>query len=119
HRVGDVAWADRAVKLAAVAGLTDQDEGFSVELLTDDFGFLLLLEIARFELRFLSLEIVAIGLCGAQRLLLRQEKVAGEAVLHLHFVAHLAELFDAFKQYHLHGTLTSEHKEEAPCSARA
>src|SRR4029077_4370245 len=115
----DVAGTDGAIQLTAITGLTDEDERFSVELLADDFCFFLLLEVARFKLRLLTLEIIAIGPGGAQCLLLRQEKVAGKAVLHLHFVAHLAELFDAFEQNHLHGTLTSEHREAAPCSARA
>ena len=94
---------DRAVELAAVAGLAQQDEGLAVQLLGDLLGFLLAFQIARFQLRLLGLEIFAVGLGGAQRLLLRQQEVAGEAVLDAHFVAHLAELLDAFEQDHLHG----------------
>ena len=61
------------------------------------------LQVAGFELRLLGLEIFAVGLGGAQGLLLRQQEIAGEAVLDPHFVAHLAELLDPFEQNHLHG----------------
>ena len=105
NRIGDVAGRDRAIKLAAVAGLAQQHEGLAVELARDLFGFFLALEIARFQLRALGFEIVEVGFGRAQRLLLRQQEVAGEAVLHLHHIAHLAELFDAFEQDHLHGCL--------------
>ena len=113
--VGDVAGRDRAVKLAAVAGLADQDEGLAVQLLGDGLGVLLALQIVGFELRLLGLEIFAVGLGGAQRLLLGQQEVAGEAVLDPDFVAHLAELLDPFEQNHLHGRLlTSRRRAAAP-----
>ena len=94
---------DRTVELAAVAGLAQQHEVLAVQLLGDLLGFPLALQIVRFELRLLGLEVFAVRLGGAQGLLLGQQEVAGEAVLDLHFVAHLAELFDAFEQDHLHG----------------
>ena len=45
----------------------------------------------------------AIGFGGAERLALRQEKVAGEAVLDGDDVAHLAEAPNALEQDDLHG----------------
>src|SRR3546814_2202327 len=42
------------------------------------------------------------SLARAQRLALRQQEVAGEAGLHLHHVAHLAELLDSLQQDHVH-----------------
>ena len=66
------------------------------------FRLRLQLEIAGLELRALALEALAIGLGGAERLALRQEEIAGEAVLDGHHVAHLAEAADALKKDHLH-----------------
>ena len=101
--VRDVARGNGAVQLAAVARLTQQNERLAGELLRDGFGVLLALEVVGFELRLLGGEIFAVRLGGAQGFLFGQQEVAGEAVLHLHFVAHLAELFDAFEQDDLHG----------------
>ena len=87
----------------------------AVQLLGDGFGVLLALQIVGFQLRLLGLEIFPVGLGGAQRLLLGQQEVAGEAVLDADFVAHLAQLLDPFEQNDLHGqALTSRHKEAAP-----
>jgi hypothetical protein len=115
-RGGDVARRDRAVKLAAVACLADQDKGLAVQLVRDLLGLALELEVMGLELGLLSLEIFAVGLGGAQGLPLWQQEVAGEAVLHLHLVAHLAELLDPFEQNDLHGSgsLTSRHRAAAP-----
>jgi hypothetical protein len=77
-------------------------KALAVELLGDLFRFALLLEIARFELDFHVVEARAVFLGGAQRLAFRQEKVAGEAVLDTHHVAHLAKLGDALEQDHFH-----------------
>ena len=60
------------------------------------------LEIARLELRPLALEALAVGFGGAQRLALRQQKVAREAVLDGDHVAHLSEAPDALEQNDLH-----------------
>ena len=115
HRVGDVARRHRTIELAAVAGLTDQDERLAAQLLGDGFGVLLAFQIVGFQMRLLGLEIIAVGLGGPQRLLLGQQEIAGKAVLDADFVAHLAQLFDAFEQDHLHGsTLTSRHRAAAP-----
>jgi hypothetical protein len=45
----------------------------------------------------------AVGLVGAERLLLRQKEIARETVANSHFVADGAEIFDAFKKDDLHG----------------
>ena len=49
------------------------------------------------------LEPLAVVLAGPERLLLRQQKVAGKTGLHLHHIAHLPELFDALEQDHFNG----------------
>jgi hypothetical protein len=103
HDLGDVARADRAVELAAVAGLADDDEAFAGELAGDGFGFRFQFEIAGLELRALALEALAVGRGGSERLALRQQEIAGEAVLDGHHVAHLAKPADALKKDHLHG----------------
>ena len=63
----------------------------------DGLGFLLELEVVGFELRALGLEVGAVVVGGAQRLLLRQQEVACVAVLDVDDVAHLAEAADALK----------------------
>src|SRR5205085_12505243 len=47
-------------------------------------------------------ELGAVVLRGAQRLALRQQEIACEAVFHAHDFAHLSELADAFEQDHFH-----------------
>src|SRR5262245_48842148 len=69
---GDVAGRNRAVELAGVAGLADNDEALSVELGRHGLGVALELEVARFELGALALEALAIGFGSAQRLALGQ-----------------------------------------------
>ena len=115
-RIGDVARGDRAVKLAAVAGLAHQRRRSCRRASRPTFSASLLRSRLRASsCAFWRLEIFAVGLGGAQRLLLRQQEVAGKAVLHLHLVAHLAELLDAFEQDHLHGrSPTSRRKAAAP-----
>ncbi len=71
-------------------------------------GFRLALEVAGFELGALAFELLLVGLVGAQRLALRQEEVAGEAVLDLDGVAHLAEAGNAFEKNDFHGLVLSE-----------
>ena len=65
-------------------------------------GFRLALEVARLELRALAFELLLVGFVGAQRLALRQQEVAGEAVLDLDGVAHLAEAGNAFEKNDFH-----------------
>ena len=78
-------------------------------------GFFLEFEIARFQLGALSLEDGDVGFGGAERFFLRQKEIAREAVFHFHDIAHLAELFDAFEQDHLHGgVLTSRRRAAEP-----
>ena len=52
--------------------------------------------------RAVGFEQLAVGFVGAQRLLARQQVIAGEAVLDLHHVADGAELLDALKQNDFH-----------------
>ncbi len=97
-RLGDVARRDRAVELAALAGLADDDDAQPVELAGDRFRLALAIEVGGLELRPLGLEIGEVRLGRPHRLLLRQEVVAGKARLHVDDLAHLAKLFDAFEQ---------------------
>ena len=99
---GDVARRHRAIKLAGVAGRADGDEDFAFQLLGDGLGLFLELEVVGFELRALGLEVGAVVLGRAQRLLLRQQEVARVAILDVDDVAHLAEAADALKQNNLH-----------------
>ncbi len=69
-------------------------------------GFLLGVAAARsvvgFDARAVGLEDLAVGVVGAQRLLVGEQEVAGEPVLDLHHVADGAELLDALKQNDVH-----------------
>ena len=75
------------------------------ELLADDFRFLAALEVTGLELGALGIEMLLVGLRGAQSLAARQEEVACIAVADLHGFAHLAELCDALEKDHFHGCL--------------
>ena len=83
-------------------GQPGQRLGRDVELGRHRLGFALQLEVARFKLRALALEALAIGFGGAKRLALGQQEVAREAVLDGDDVAHLAEASDALKKNYLH-----------------
>src|SRR5690606_29462196 len=84
----------------------DHDEALSVELFGNRLCFLAPLEVARLELDALGLELLLVGLAGAQRLALRQKEVARKAVLHLHHVAHLAEAWDTFQKNDFHRSVS-------------
>ena len=101
-RRGDVASGNRAVELTALARLTDDDEALAVELGRNAMRIRFQLEIPCLELRPVALEALAIGLGGAERLALRQQKIAGEAVLDGDHVAHLSEAPNALEQNDLH-----------------
>src|SRR5262249_60758610 len=100
----------RAVEMPGLAGLADDDDGDAVDLAGDAFGLLAAGEVVGLQLGALLLEAGLVGVGGAKRLLLRQEVVAGEAGLHAHHLAHLAELLDALEQDDVHG--------ETPTSTR-
>ena len=104
-RLADVARRHRSVELAGLASLADDDEAEAVKLLGDDARFGLEFEIARLELAALAFEFLLVGFGGAQGLAMRQQKIAGETVLHAHCLAHLTELGDAFEQNDFHGSL--------------
>ena len=90
QRLGDVARADRAVELAGFARLADDDDGLAVEARGDAGGRFAALGVALFDRGALDLELLAVGFGGAQRLVLRQQEVAGVAVLDGDFVADVA-----------------------------
>ena len=89
-------------RLPDFARLTDDHDGQAADPLGDPLRLLAALEVLRLELGALLLEARQVVLAGAQRLLLRQQEVAGEAGLHLHHVAHLSELFDTLEQDQFH-----------------
>ena len=98
QRLGDVARADRAVELAGLTRLADDDDGLAVEAGSDAGGGFAALGIALFDRGALALELLAVGFGGAQRLVLRQQIIAGVAVLDGDFVADVAVLADALEQ---------------------
>src|SRR5262249_22572888 len=98
----NVAWRYRSVKLASFGGLADDGEALPVESGAHLLGIALEFEIARLQLALHGLESGAIVLGGTQRLALRQQKIACEAVLDAHDFAHLAELGHAFEQNDFH-----------------
>ena len=100
--LGQIARGDRAVQLAGVAGLADGEEGLALELAGDGLGFLLQLEVARLQLGALAFEAGEVILRGAQSLLLRQEEVAGVAVLDVDHVAETAPAFHTFEENDFH-----------------
>ena len=90
--VGDVARGDRAVELQGLGGLADQRDLEVGHLGGHRLGVLAALEVLRLQRLTLRFEVGDVVLGGAQRLLLRQQEVAGEAGLHLHHIAHLTKL---------------------------
>src|SRR4029079_13415835 len=73
------------------------------------FGLCPAVGILFLDPRAVRLEHFAVGVVGAQRLLARQQVVARKAVLDLHHIADGAELLDAFKQDHFHGSFSLLH----------
>jgi hypothetical protein len=61
------------------------------------------LQVFRLQIDLHALILGLVGFGRAERLALRQQKVAGKAVLDAHDLAHLSELGDAFEQNHFHG----------------
>src|SRR5207245_665699 len=102
----------RAVELAALARLPDQDVGGPVQLLAGLAGGLAGLGVAGLDLRALALEDLEVGRVGAQRLLPRQQVVAGEAVLDVDHVAQRAPALEPFEQNDFHAwvSLTSRRR---------
>src|SRR5690348_7738349 len=73
--LGDVARADRAVELAGLTRLADDDDGLAVEAARDARGGFTTLGVALFDRGTLGLEALAVGLGGAQRLVLGEKEV--------------------------------------------
>jgi len=67
HRHGDVAAVDRAVELSGLAGLTDEHEGLTIELLRDCGRFSPPLQIAGFQLCALGFETLPAGIVRSER----------------------------------------------------
>ena len=65
--------------------------------------------VVGFDLGAVGFEDLAVGFVGAQRLLVRQQEVAGVAVLDVHDIADPAQLLDAFEEddFHFVSPLTS------------
>src|SRR5262245_24867277 len=101
----DVARGHRSIELTGVTGLPDGGERLARELSRNAFCVLLQRKVAGLELDTIRFKAGDVFLGCAQRLLLREEKIAGKAVLDVHYVSHLAKAADAFEQDDLHETL--------------
>ena len=77
-RIDDVARRDRAIKVSGFAGLTDQDVGVAIDVLSQAGGRFTAFGIALFDDLTLTLEPGLVGLGRAQRLFLRQQEIAGK-----------------------------------------
>ena len=77
--------------------------------------------IVGLDLRAIGFEHLAVGFVGAERLLVGQQIVAGEAVLDLDHVADGAELLDALEQddFHVLALLISRRREAGRGGGRA
>src|SRR3546814_5477608 len=102
------------VELAALAGGADQHNRQAVQLAGDLLGLAPELQVLSLELHPALREHLAVRVRGAQRLLLRQQVVAGEPGLHVHHLAHLAEALDALQQYDFHRPHSSSCRAAAP-----
>src|SRR5262249_48788598 len=79
EQLGEIARRYRAVELAGLGGLAQHREAFAIELLADLVGVALGLEVLGLEVGLHPLEASLVGFGRAQRLALRQQKVAGKA----------------------------------------
>ena len=96
---GDVAGGDRTVKLAGFARLADDDQLHAVQLRRRASAALLRsLGVLRFKLGALLFKQFEIGFGRAQRLLVRQQEIAGKTGADLDDLAHLAQALDAFQK---------------------
>ncbi len=102
QRRGDVAHVDRTIKLAGVRRGTDQDDFFALDLLAGLFGFAATFRVFLFQAVAVRFEDLLVGFVGAQCLLLREQEVAGIAVLYGDDVTDRAELFDPLKENDIH-----------------
>lgn len=102
HDVGDVAGRDRTVELTALAGLADHDEAFAVDRFTSRGSFRSAFGVTLFQRFAFGFETGQVGFGGAQRLFLRQQEVAGEAVFDSDFIADMAVPANALEQNDFH-----------------
>jgi hypothetical protein len=121
QRIGDVANADRAVKLARVRRSANEDEFGAVNAGAGLLGLAAPRRVVGLEPFAVGLEHLAVGFVGAQRLLVRQQEVARVAVLDADDVADRTELLDAFEQddFHDERSLTSRCRAAGPGGGRA
>ena len=99
---GNVAGVNGAVKLSRLAGLADHDHGKPFQFLAHFLGFGAVFKVGGLKLGALHLEMLLVGVGGAQGLFLGQQVIARVAGLDLHHVAHLTELFNPFQQNDFH-----------------
>ena len=102
HRLGDIARGNGSEELTHFRSGANHADGEAVHLA--GFGLCLATagQVVSFTLGLFGFETLEVVLVGAKGLALRQQEVAGVARLHLHDIAHLAELLDAFKQNDFH-----------------
>ena len=102
-RLGDVAPGDRAIQAAELTRLADDHHRQPADPFGHPLGLLAALQVLRLKLHALLLEAGEVLLGGAQRLLLRQQVVAGEPGFYPHPLAHLPQLLDPLEQDQFHG----------------
>src|SRR3546814_5889594 len=82
QRIDAVTHRHRTVKLAGVRRLTDQDDLLAVDVLGAAFGSGAAFGVVGLDLRAIALENLAIGVVRAQRLVVRQQEIAGRSEEH-------------------------------------
>jgi len=117
----DVTDADRAVKLAGIRRSADQHHFGASDLFALLLGHNALLGVFGFETFAIGFEHLLVRFIGAQRLLLREQEVAGVAVLDGYDVADRAQLLDTFEEddIHVSSPLTSRCRAASRCGERA
>ena len=73
-------------------------------------------QVAGLQFGPLLLEALQVGFGGAQRLVLGQQEITRETVLHPDDIAHLAQLLDALQQHNLHRHNCSPTPVAQPCT---
>ena len=101
-RFCDIPGRDGAIELARFAGLAQDHEALAFELAAVAHGGLAALFIFGFENGAVALEFCPVGVGRPQRLVLREEVIAGIAVLDLDDFTHAAELLDALEKNDFH-----------------
>jgi hypothetical protein len=92
----------RTIQLIVLAGLARDGQFERVEPRGDGLGRAALFQVARFGNLAFAFNPLAIGICGRQGELARQQKVAGVAVGDLDDLAALAQVLDVVSQNDVH-----------------